>query len=86
MSFLFQRVSRLPSFPSKNCACLRGRVNSKRLHSSDSNNSAGREYNERLVPPIYVKTPPAWVRYAWPIVIANALIMFVQLPDDTKDN
>lgn len=61
-------------------------MNSKRLHSSDSNNSAGREYNERLVPPIYVKTPPAWVRYAWPIVIANALIMFVQLPDDTKDN
>ena len=89
MSFLFQRVSRLPSFPfvySKNCARLRGRVDSRRLHSPDSKNSAGKEYNERLIPPIFLKTPPAWVRYAWPIIIANALIMYVQLPNDTKDN
>ena len=89
MSFLFQRISRLPSFPfvcSKNCARLRGRVDSKCLHLSDSKDSAGREYNERLVPPIFLKTPPAWVRYAWPIIIANTLIMSVQLPNDTKDN
>jgi len=89
MSFLFQRVSRLPSFPfvySKNCARLRGRVDSKCLHLSVSKDSAGREYNERLVPPIFLKTPPAWVRYAWPIIIANTLIMSVQLPNDTKDN
>ena len=78
MSFIFRRVSRpqlLPSVYSKSYACLRGTVHSKNFLSSTSKNS---EYSERLVPPIYVKTPPAWVRYAWPIVIANALIMYVQ--------
>ncbi|KAF5354630.1 hypothetical protein D9756_005655 [Leucocoprinus leucothites] len=54
-----RRVFRLQSFPFR----------------APKSDAGVRQLNPHLIPPTFAQTPPAWVRYAWPIIIANGLLM-----------
>ncbi len=79
MLFFSRRVPRFLGFQVQNAAPSRTHnvflgVASRHLNSTAV--GAAPTVAAAGVTPIFIQNPPAWVRFAWPIIIANALLMY----------